>query len=50
MTILGLLLVLGGGWIIQDDITSRHHLRKVNSGLPEENDAFIFHEVKKIIF
>ena len=48
MTILGLLLVLGGGWIIQDDITSRHHLRKVNSGLPGENDEFIFHKVKQL--
>ena len=37
MMILGLLLCFGGGWIIQDDVTSRHQLRKVNCGLPAEN-------------
>ena len=42
MMILGLLLCLGGGWIIQDDVNSRHQLRKVNSGLPSENGEFIY--------
>ena len=48
MMILGLLLCFGGGWIIQDDVTSRHQLRKVKSGLPKENDAFTFYKVNQL--
>ena len=48
MMILGLLLCFGGGWIIQDDVTSRHHLRKVNSGLPGENVQLSFYKVKQL--
>ena len=50
MMILGLLLCFGGGWIIQDDVTSRHQLRKVKSGLPEENVEFTFYKVNQFIF
>ena len=49
MMILGLLLCFGGGWIIQDDVTSRHQLRKVKSGLPKENVEFTFYKVNQFI-
>ena len=42
MMILGLLLCFGGGWIIQDDVNSRHQLRKVTSGLTSDNGESIY--------
>ena len=48
MLILGLLLAFGGGWIIQDDVSSRYHLRKVNSGLSGENVNFIIYNVNQL--
>merc|ERR1711997_362540 len=50
MMILGLLLCFGGGWIIQDDVTSRHQLRKVNYGLPAENVEFTIYNGNQQLF